>query len=88
MRNDHFEFDKDWSQIIEYKINKKEEIQMNYTTSKLSTQTASGFKKLITVASVSSAALFVVIPTNAEEFWVGGRIKAGTGISFLKPLAV
>ena len=82
MRNDHFEFDKDWSQIIEYKINKKEEIQMNYTTSKLSTQTASGFKKLITVASVSLAALFVVIPTNAEEFWVGGRIKAGTGIYF------
>jgi len=55
---------------------------MNYTTSKLSTQTASGFKKLITVASVSLAALFVVIPTNAEEFWVGGRIKAGTGIYF------
>ena len=82
MRNDHFEFDKDWSEIIEYKINKKEEIQMNYTTSKLSTQTASGFKKLITVASVSLAALFVVIPTNAEEFWVGGRIKAGTGIYF------
>mgnify|MGYP001300765735 FL=1 len=82
MRNDHFEFDKDWSEIIEYKINKKKEIQMNYTTSKLSTQTASGFKKLITVASVSLAALFVVIPTNAEEFWVGGRIKAGTGIYF------
>ena len=55
---------------------------MNYTTSKLSTQTASGFKKLITVVSVSLAALFVVIPTNAEDFWVGGRIKAGTGIYF------
>ena len=55
---------------------------MNYTTSKLSTQTASGFKKLITVVSVSLATLFVVIPTNAEDFWVGGRIKAGTGIYF------
>ena len=44
---------------------------MNYTTSKLSTQTASGFKKLITVVSVSLATLFVVIPTNAEDFWVG-----------------
>jgi len=55
---------------------------MNYTTSKLSTQTARGFKKLITVVSVSLATLFVVIPTNAEDFWVGGRIKAGTGIYF------
>ena len=55
---------------------------MNYTTSKLSTQTARVFKKLITVVSVSLATLFVVIPTNAEDFWVGGRIKAGTGIYF------
>ncbi|MBV45158.1 MAG: hypothetical protein CML87_04855 [Rhodobiaceae bacterium] len=55
---------------------------MNYTTSKLSIQTTSRFIKFISVASVSLAALFVVIPTNAEDFWVGGRIKAGTGIYF------
>ena len=77
--NDHQEFDKDLSKINEYKITKKEETQMNYTTSKLFIETASRLNKFITLALVCLAALLFVAPAYAEDFWFGGRLKVGTG---------
>ncbi len=55
---------------------------MNNTTPKLSKQTASRLNKFITVALVSLAALLFVIPTYAEDFWFGGRLKVGDGVYF------
>ena len=55
---------------------------MNNTTPKLSKQTASRLNKFITVALVSLAALIFVIPTYAEDFWFGGRLKVGDGVYF------
>ena len=80
--NELQEFNKDLSKINEYKINTKEEIQMNYTTAKLSIQTASRLKKVITLALVSLATLLFIVPASAEDLWVGGRLKAGTGAYF------
>ena len=77
--NDHQEFDKDLSKINEYKFTKKEETQMNYTTSKLFIETTSRFYKFITLALVCLAALLFVAPAYAEDFWFGGRLKVGTG---------
>ena len=55
---------------------------MNNITPKLSKQTASRLNKFITVALVSLAALLFVIPTYAEDFWFGGRLKVGDGVYF------
>ena len=55
---------------------------MNNVTPKLSKQTASRLNKFITVVSVSLAALLFVIPTYAEDFWFGGRLKVGDGVYF------
>jgi hypothetical protein len=77
--NDHQEFDKYLSKINEYKFTKKEETQMNYTTSKLFIETASRLNKFITLALVCLAALLFVAPAYAEDFWFGGRLKVGTG---------
>ena len=55
---------------------------MNNTTPKSSKQTASRLNKFITVALVSLAALLFVIPTYAEDFWFGGRLKVGDGVYF------
>ena len=55
---------------------------MNNTTPKLSKQTASRLNKFITVALVSLVALLFVIPTYAEDFWFGGRLKVGDGVYF------
>jgi len=55
---------------------------MNNITPKLSKQTASRLNKFFTVALVSLAALLFVIPTYAEDFWFGGRLKVGDGVYF------
>ena len=55
---------------------------MNNTTPKSSKQTASRLNKFITVALVSLVALLFVIPTYAEDFWFGGRLKVGDGVYF------
>ena len=55
---------------------------MNNTTPKLSIQTANRLNKFITIASLSLLALLFVIPTYAEDFWFGGRLKAGDGVYF------
>jgi len=55
---------------------------MNNITPKLSKQIASRLNKFITVALVSLAALLFVIPTYAEDFWFGGRLKVGDGVYF------
>ena len=85
-------FDKGCPGKIDSKNNKQGERQMSCTNIKLSTQTANGFKKLITGASISVAALLVAAPVNAQglaealdlpdEIWVGGRIKQGIGAYF------
>ena len=67
---------------INIKLVKKEEIQMNNTTLKLSTQTVRRLNKFISLASVSLAALLFITPAYAEDFWFGGRIKAGTGVFY------
>ena len=55
---------------------------MNNTTLKLSTQTVRRLNKFISLASVSLAALLFITPAYAEDFWFGGRIKAGTGVFY------
>ncbi len=55
---------------------------MNNTTLKLSIQSVSRLKKLISLASISLAALVFIAPAYAEDFWFGGRIKAGTGVFY------
>jgi len=67
---------------INIKLVKKEEIQMNNTTLKLSTQTVKRLYKFISLASVSLATLLFIAPAYAEDFWFGGRIKAGTGVFY------
>jgi len=67
---------------INIKLVKKEEIQMNNTTLKLSTQTVKRLYKFISLALVSLATLLFIAPAYAEDFWFGGRIKAGTGVFY------
>ncbi len=55
---------------------------MNNTTLKLSTQTVKRLYKFISLASVSLATLLFIAPAYAEDFWFGGRIKAGTGVFY------
>lgn len=70
--NDHLEFNKDLSV-------KKEEIQMNNITLKLPTETA---RRFVRIVLFSMTTLLFVAPAYAEDFWFGGRLKAGTGIHF------
>ncbi|MFT5334099.1 MAG: hypothetical protein ACI9GB_002006 [Halioglobus sp.] len=86
---DLHKFDIGRSENIDSRNNKKGETQMNCKTSKLSTQTLNGFRKLITGASISLAAWLVAVPVSAQglaealdlpdDIWVGGRIKQGIG---------
>ena len=71
-----------YKKLINIKLVKKEEIQMNNTTLKLSTQTVKRLYKFISLASVSLATLLFIAPAYAEDFWFGGRIKAGTGVFY------
>ena len=71
-----------YQKLINIKLVKKEEIQMNNTTLKLSTQTVRRLNKFISLASVSLAALLFVAPAYAEDFWFGGRLKAGNGVFY------
>ena len=71
-----------YQKLINIKLVKKEEIQMNNTTLKLSTQTVRRLNKFISLASVSLAALLFVAPAYAEDFWFGGRLKVGDGVYF------
>ena len=55
---------------------------MNNITLKLPIETATRLKKFISIALVSMVALLFVAPAYAEDFWFGGRLKAGTGTHF------
>jgi len=55
---------------------------MNYSIPKLSTQFTKRFKNFLTLLLLSMATLLLVIPAIAQDLWVGGRLKAGTGIYF------
>ena len=67
---------------INIKLVKKEEIQMNNTTLKLSIQTLSRLNKFISLAYFSLLALLFVAPAYAEDVWFGGRLKAGNGVFY------
>ncbi len=67
---------------INIKLVKKEEIQMNNTTLKLSIQTLSRLNKFISLAYFSLVALLFVAPAYAEDVWFGGRLKAGNGVFY------
>ena len=71
-----------YQKLINIKLVKKEEIQMNNTTLKLSTQTVRRLNKFISLALVSLAALLFVAPAYAEDVWFGGRLKAGNGVFY------
>ena len=71
-----------YQKLINIKLVKKEEIQMNNTTLKLSIQTLSRLNKFISLAYFSLAALLFVAPAYAEDVWFGGRLKAGNGVFY------
>jgi len=52
---------------------------MNNITLKLPVETA---RRFIRIALVSMTTLLFVAPAYAEDFWFGGRLKAGTGTHF------
>ena len=68
-----------YQQLRNIKLVKKEEIQMNNITLKLPVETA---RRFIRIALVSMTTLLFVAPAYAEDFWFGGRLKAGTGTHF------
>ena len=71
-----------YQKLINIKLVKKEEIQMNNTTLKLSIQTVSRLNKFISLAYFSLVALLFVAPAYAEDVWFGGRLKAGNGVFY------
>ena len=71
-----------YQKLINIKLVKKEEIQMNNTTLKLSIQTLSRLNKFISLAYFSLVALLFVAPAYAEDVWFGGRLKAGNGVFY------
>ncbi len=71
-----------YKKLINIKLVKKEEIQMNNTTLKLSMQTVRRLNKFISLASVSLASLLFIAPAYAEDVWFGGRIKVGNGVFY------
>jgi len=68
-----------YQQLRNIKLVKKEEIQMNNITLKLPVEAA---RRFIRIALVSMTTLLFVAPAYAEDFWFGGRLKAGTGTHF------
>ena len=68
-----------YQQLRNIKLVKKEEIQMNNITLKLPVETA---RRFIRIALVSLTTLLFIAPAYAEDFWFGGRLKAGTGTHF------
>ena len=53
---------------------------MNNIILKITLETKTRLKRLTSIVSASLLSLFLVAPpAYAEDFWFGGRLKAGTG---------